>query len=97
VAYVNFAAGRREEGVKFLERARVAGPESLLPRVVLAGFYEQEGQHAKAAAAVREMLRVVPDLTAERAMELIPGLERMLSSEELAQYPDNLCEAGLPE
>jgi hypothetical protein len=30
-------------------------------------------------------------------MELIPGLERMLSSEELAQYPDNLRKAGLPE
>jgi adenylate cyclase len=97
VAYVNFAAGRREEGLDFLERARVAAPESLLPRVLLAGYYEQEGHHAKAAAAAREMLRVVPDLSAERAMELIPGLERMFSSEELAQYPEALRKAGLPE
>jgi adenylate cyclase len=97
VAYVNFAAGRREEGVDFLERARVAGPESLVPRVALAGYYEQEGQHAKASAVTQEMLRVVPDLSAERAMELIPGLERMFSSEELAQFPDNLRKAGLPE
>jgi cytochrome c-type biogenesis protein CcmH/NrfG len=96
VAYVNFAAGRREEGVDFLERARAVSPESLAARVALAAYYEQEGQHAKAAAAVREMLRVVPKLTAERAMELIPGLERILSSEELAQYPDNLRKAGLP-
>ena len=45
----------------------------------------------------QEILRVVPDLSTERAMELIPGLERMLSSEELAQYSDNLRKAGLPE
>jgi hypothetical protein len=44
----------------------------------------------------QEILRVVPDLSAERAMELIPGLEGMLSPEELAQYPDNLRKAGLP-
>ena len=55
-----------------------------------------EGQHAKAVAAVREILRVVPDLTAERAMELIPGLETMLTSKEFAEYPDNLRQAGLP-
>jgi TolB-like protein/class 3 adenylate cyclase/Tfp pilus assembly protein PilF len=96
VAYVNFAAGRREEGADFLERARAARPESLVPRVGLAVYYEMEGQHAKAAAAVQEILRVAPDLTAERAMELIPGLERTVSSEELAQYPDNLRKAGLP-
>jgi adenylate cyclase len=95
VAYVNFAAGRREEGVDFLERARAASRDNLLPRVGLAAYYEQEGQHAKAAAVVQEMLRVVPDLTAERAMELIPGLEGAISSEELAQYPDTLRKAGL--
>jgi adenylate cyclase len=96
VAYVNFAAGRREEGADFLERARAASPDSLIPRVALAAHYEQEGQHAKAAAVVREMLRVVPDLTAEQAMDLIPGLERTVSSEELAQFPDTLRKAGLP-
>jgi adenylate cyclase len=96
VAYVNVAAGRREEGMDFMERARAASPDSLAPRVALAAYYEQEGQHAKATAAVREMLRVVPDLTAERAMELIPGLERTVRSEELAHYPDLLREAGLP-
>jgi adenylate cyclase len=97
VAYVNFVAGRREEAADFFERARVAGPESLPPRVWLAGYYEQEGQHAKAAAAAQEIVRVAPDLNAERAMELIPGLERLLSSEEFAQFPDNLRKAGLPE
>ena len=96
VAYVNFVAGRSEEGVDFLERARAASPDSLIPRVALAAYYEREGQHAKAAAVVQEILRVVPDLTAERAMELIPGLASTASSGELAQYRDNLRKAGLP-
>jgi adenylate cyclase len=96
VAYVNFAAGRREDAVDFLERARAASPDRLVPRVALAGYYEQEGQHAKAAAVAQEILRVVPDLSAERAMELLPGIERTLTSQELAQYPDNLRKAGLP-
>jgi adenylate cyclase len=96
VAYVNFAAGRKEEGVEFFERLRTANPEVLPPRVLLAGYYEGEGQHAKAAAAVQEILRVVPDLTAERAMDLLPGLERAVSSEEFAEFPDNLRKAGLP-
>jgi adenylate cyclase len=97
VAYVNFAAGRRDEAVDFLERARAAAPDGLPQRVMLAAYYEQEGEHAKAASVAEEMLRVVPDLSAERAMELIPGLDQILSSEELAQFPDNLRKAGLPE
>lgn len=96
VAYVNFAAGRTGEGVDSLERARAANPDSVIPRVGLAAYYEREGQHAEAAAAVQEILRVAPDLSAERAMELVPALERMLSSEELARFPDTLHKAGLP-
>jgi adenylate cyclase len=97
MAFVNFAAGRTEEAVEFFERARLTGPENLPVRVALAAYYEQEDQHAKAATVAEEILRVRPDLNAERAMELIPGLETMVSSEELAQYPENLRKAGLPE
>lgn len=64
---------------------------------MLAGYYGQEGQHAKAATVAEEMLQVVPDLSAKKAMELIPGLDRILSSEEYEQFPDNLRKAGLPE
>jgi hypothetical protein len=39
---------------------------------------------------------VRPDLTAEAAMGLIPGLNQILSPEELAEYPDHLRTAGLP-
>ncbi len=42
---------------------------------------------------MREILRVVPDLTVERAIELIPGL---VSPEDFARAPDDLRAAGLP-
>ncbi len=96
VAYVNFAAGRQEEAVNFMERARTENPELLLPRIALAARYEQEGEHEKARAAAAEILAITPDLTAEIAMEMIPGLERMLRPDEFARYPDNLRKAGLP-
>jgi adenylate cyclase len=96
IAYVNLAAGRRQEAVKFMERARTALPDFIPVLVSLAALYEEDGQHEKAKAEVAEILRVRPDLTAEGAIELIPGLNRLLSPEELAQYPDYLREAGLP-
>jgi adenylate cyclase len=96
VAYVNFAAGRREEAVQFMERARAAAPDNVTIRVPLVGFYEMNGMHEKARGVVAEILRVRPDLTVEDAMELFPGLDQSLSPEEVANYPDVLRAAGLP-
>ena len=97
VAYVNLVAGRRQEAVELLEQARAVAPGAVIPRIGLAAFYEEEGAHEKAQAVVAEILRVTPDLTAERAMDLIQGLDQILSPEELARYPDYLRKAGLPE
>jgi TolB-like protein/Tfp pilus assembly protein PilF len=97
VAYVNLAAGRRQEAVEFLERARATAPGNVTLRVALAALYEEEGAHEKAQAAVAEILHLRPDLSAEAAMELILGLDQIVSAEELAQYPVHLRKAGLPE
>jgi adenylate cyclase len=96
VSYVNFAAGRRQEAVEFMERACAGSPDFVTGRVALAGFYELEGAHEKARAEVAKIQRMRPDLSAEDAMELIPGLERLMSPEEFAQFPDHLRTAGLP-
>ncbi len=37
-----------------------------------------------------EILLVTPDLTVERAMELLPGWEAIVGPEEFARYPDHL-------
>jgi adenylate cyclase len=96
VAYVNFAAGRRAEAVQFMERARSAAPDLVTVRVALTGFYQLEGAPEKARTEVTAIRRIRPDLAVEEAMEMLPGLEQILSAEELAQYPDLLREAGLP-
>jgi tetratricopeptide (TPR) repeat protein len=97
VAYVNYGAGRREEAIKLLERVRTANRDNVIVRVALAAFYEQRGRHGDAQAAAREALSVVPDLTTERAMQLIPGLETITTPEEFARYPEYLRKAGLKE
>jgi adenylate cyclase len=96
-AYVNLAAGRRQEAVELWEQARAVSPGAVSVRIVLAALYEEEGAHEKAQAVVAEILRVTPDLTAERAMDLFQGQAQTLSPEELARYSDYLREAGLPE
>jgi hypothetical protein len=78
-----------------MEQVRSANRDNLTARVVLAVFYEQEGRHGEASTVVREIQRVRPDLTAAEAIEIIPGLERMTSAEEFAQFPEHLRSAGL--
>ncbi len=79
-----------------LEQVRSEYRDNVLARVSLASFYEAEGRHVEAQTALREILLVVPDLTVERAMKLIPGWEVLLSPEDFARAPDDLRTAGLP-
>ena len=95
-AYVNYGAGRRAEAIDLLERVRLASPDNVTVRVTLTGFYGQAGHREEARAAAREALRVTPDLTTERAMQLIPAWEAIVDPEEFARYPDYLRTAGLP-
>ncbi len=95
-AYVNWGAGRIGEAVGVMERIRSENRDNVVVRLGLVGFYEREGRHEEAQTAVREILRVTPDLTAERAIQLVPGWEDILGPEEFARYPDHLRAAGLP-
>jgi tetratricopeptide (TPR) repeat protein len=95
-AYVNAGAGRRTEAIEQLERVRLKYPDNVIARVSLAAYYEQAGRHAEAADVVDEILRVAPDLTAERATRLIPGWETVVGAEEFVRYPGYLRAAGLP-
>jgi len=97
VAAVNFLAGRREKAVEQLERVRMANPDQIASRVVLAAYYQQEGQHDKASAAIVEILRVTPDFSVERARQMLAAYENALGSEEFAEVMEALREAGLPE
>lgn len=93
---MNFAAGRRQEAEAQLERVRQSSPDNNLARVSLAALYEYEGRHEEARVAAQEALRVNPDLTAEIATRMIPGVEQVYAPEEAAQFTDNLRKAGFP-
>ena len=96
VAYVNLAAGRRQEAQALSERVRLSLPDNILIRIFLAASYEYEGRHEEARVLVREALQVNPDLTADIATRMIPGLEQVYEAEEAAQFEANLRKAGLP-
>ena len=79
-----------------LERVRETNPDLIGGQIFLAAHYEQEGQHERASAVVEEILRVRADYTVQEAVDLIPGLERILGTDEFAQFADALRRAGLP-
>jgi adenylate cyclase len=97
VAFVNFAAGRTEKAVEQLERVRMANPDNINSRTVLAAYYGREGQTGKASAAVAEILRINPDFSVARARELYAGWEDAIGPQEFAAYREALGKAGLPE
>ena len=96
VAVVNYAAGRRKEGVEMLEQVREASPDLIVARILLAAHYERQGQHDRAAAAVEEILRVRADFTTQDAIQLLPGADRAIGAKEFAQFKVALRKAGLP-
>ena len=96
VAVVNYGAGRTDEAVEMWEQIRDASPDLINPRISLAAYYEREGQHDRASAVVEEILRVRADFTAQDAIDLLPGAERVLGPEEFARFTDALRKAGLP-
>lgn len=95
-AYVNYAAGRAEQAIEMLERGRAANPDNTLVRLGLACFYGTQGRPGQADAAIREVLSVVPDLTAERALGLVDALRAVVSPAEFEACGTLLRDAGLP-
>ena len=71
-------------------------PDHILARIPLAAHYEREGQHDRASAVVEEILRVRADYTVQEALDLLPGVERAVGSEEFTQFTYALRKAGLP-
>jgi len=94
MGWVNLRAGREREAVQMWERARAANPDQIWARVALASHYEERGRHKEARAAVEEILRVNPDLTAKQAAAL--AYERT-GPEYRAEVEERLRRAGLPE
>ena len=101
MAMANIMAERYNEAVDLLERVRSDNPDNLVARVLLAVIWEasEEGvgvnHHDEATAVVDEILRVNPDLTAERAMRLLPAGD-FLGPQAISRNTGWLRSAGLP-
>ncbi len=90
LGFVNYGTGNRDRAVELLEKARRANPDIVISRIVLAAHYESEGRHTEARALVREILAVVPDLTADQAAEITSPFASVV------EVREPLRRAGLP-
>ncbi|MCP3956463.1 MAG: protein kinase [bacterium] len=94
LALVEMRLGRRRRAIELLERVCAARPELVPPRAALALLHERAGRFDQAHAAVAEIQRVNPALTAERAVE---GLVALAADgrEGAARRAESLRRAGL--
>jgi len=99
MAVANLAADRYDEGIEILERVRVANPELLMGRLWLASTYSYVERDPDAQAEGRDILRVNPDMTADRAIPIMFGGRagaEVVGEERAGQIRENLRKAGLP-
>ncbi len=71
-------------------------PDNILVRVRLAAMYKYEGRHEEARVLVREALQVNPDLTAEIATRMIPGLEQVYGAEKARSWKRTCARQACP-
>jgi TolB-like protein/class 3 adenylate cyclase/Tfp pilus assembly protein PilF len=90
LANANYATGRHEQAAAFWERAIASNPDVIPGRVMLAGHYVTVGEHEKARALVREVLRKAPECTAEAAAWVYPDPAAR------PEFAARLRRAGLP-
>jgi TolB-like protein/class 3 adenylate cyclase/Tfp pilus assembly protein PilF len=69
--YVNYAVGRRDQAAALWERARVASPELLAPRLGLLIYRGSEGSRDQAAEVADEIHHISPNITAAQALQLV--------------------------
>ena len=84
--------GRMDEAVQMWERGRAENPDLIMVRLNLADHHQSHGRPEEAAALVREVLRVQPDLTADEVFRR--GITARVADAE--SYRSNLRAAGLP-
>jgi TolB-like protein/DNA-binding winged helix-turn-helix (wHTH) protein/Tfp pilus assembly protein PilF len=74
--FLHAQAGRRAQGLELIERVRVANPDMIPPRLVLAYQYQGDGEQARVEALGAEIQRINPGLTAESALTIFPYARR---------------------
>ena len=84
--------GRYREAIAMLKKNRDHNPDYLMSRINLAATYSMAGKLDEARTEAKEVLRIIPDFSAEQFMKGFPYKDQKI----IDDFIDNLCKAGLP-
>ena len=84
--------GRYEEAIAILKKNLDHNPDYLTSRINLTATYSMAGELDQARTEAKEVLRKIPDFSAEQFMKGFPYKDQKI----IDDFIDNLCKAGLP-
>ena len=84
--------GRYEEAIAILKKNLDRNPDYLMSRINLTASYSMAGKLDQARTEAKEVLRKIPDFSAEQFMKGFP----YKNQEIINDFINNLCKAGLP-
>lgn len=84
--------GRYEEAIAILKKNLDHNPDYLTSRINLTATYSMAGKLDQARTEAKEVLRKIPDFSAEQFMRGFPYKDQKI----IDDFIDNLCKAGLP-
>ena len=84
--------GRYSDAVVMSKKNREHNPDFLMSRINLAATYSMMGKLDEARKEAKEVLRRIPDFSAEKLMKGFPYKDQKIVDD----FIDHLCKAGLP-
>jgi len=84
--------GRYEEAIATLKKNTESNPYYLMSRINLAATYSMAGKLDQARTEAKEVLKKIPDFSAEQFMKGFPYKDQKIVDD----FIENLCKAGLP-
>jgi adenylate cyclase len=84
--------GRYEEAIAILKKNTESNPYYLMSRINLTATYSMAGKLDQARAEAKEVLKKIPDFSAEQFMKGFPYKDQKIVDD----FIENLCKAGLP-
>ena len=84
--------GRYEEAIAILKKNLDHNPNYQTSRINLTATYSMAGELDQARTEAKEVLRKIPDFSAEQFMKGFPYKDQKI----IDDFIDNLCKAGLP-
>ena len=84
--------GRYDEAIAILKKNLARGSDYLTSMINLTATYSMAGKLDQARVQAKEVLRKIPDFSAEQFMRGFPYKDQKIVDD----FIENLCKAGLP-